>query len=238
MLNDLNAASRCVRLRMNLDKTKVMFNDKIVPGQVTISNAVIEEVKDFVYLRQAIQLGRGNFNTEIERRIRLGWSAFGKFREILTSQIPQCLKTKVFNQCILPAMTYGAETWTLTAGLAHKLRVAQRAMERAMYGISLRDKIRNEEIRRRTKVDDIALKVSRLKWQWAGHICRASDARWGRKVLEWRPRMGTRSVGRPPTRWTDDLVRTAGSRWMRKAEDRIMWKALGKAYVQQWADKG
>ncbi|XP_013137884.1 PREDICTED: uncharacterized protein LOC106102837 [Papilio polytes] len=51
------------------------------------------------------------------------------------------------------------------------------------------------------------------------------DARWGRKVLEWRPRTGTRNVGRPPSRWTDDLVRTAGSRWMRKAEDRILWKS-------------
>jgi len=28
--------------------------------------------------------------------------------------LPTCLNRKVFNQCILPAMTYGAETWKLT----------------------------------------------------------------------------------------------------------------------------
>ncbi|KAI8421921.1 hypothetical protein MSG28_009841 [Choristoneura fumiferana] len=45
--------------------------------------------------------------------------------------------------------------------------------------------------------------------------------RWGQKVLEWRPRTGRRAVGRPPTRWSDDLVKIAGSRWMRKAQDRL-----------------
>ncbi|CAH2237468.1 jg12801 [Pararge aegeria aegeria] len=91
-------------------------------------------------------------------------------------------------------MTYGAETWTLTVDLFDKFKVAQRAMERAMMGVSLRDRIRNDEIRRRTK-----------KCQWAGHVCLRTDGRWGRRVLEWRPRIGKRSVGRPPARWTDDL---------------------------------
>ncbi|CAH2245459.1 jg8713 [Pararge aegeria aegeria] len=45
-------------------------------------------------------------------------------------------------------------------------------MERAMLGVSLRDKVRNDEIRRRTKVTDIAQRISKLKWQWAGHVCR------------------------------------------------------------------
>jgi hypothetical protein len=58
------------------------------------------------------------------------------------------------------------------------------------------------------------------------------------KVLEWRPRTGRRSVGRPPPRWTDDLVKVAGSHWMRAAQDRSSWKALGEAYVQQWTSLG
>ncbi|CAG9116278.1 unnamed protein product [Plutella xylostella] len=55
-----------------------------------------------------------NFDKEAARRIQLGWAAFGKLRHIFSSAIPQSLKTKVFNQCVLPVMTYGAETWTLT----------------------------------------------------------------------------------------------------------------------------
>lgn len=45
-------------------------------------------------------------------------------------------------------------------------------MERAMLGVSLRDKIRNEEIRRRTKVVDIIQRIAELKWQWVGHVAR------------------------------------------------------------------
>ncbi|CAH2229599.1 jg27431 [Pararge aegeria aegeria] len=104
-------------------------------------------------------------------------------------------------------MTYGAETWTLTVDLLNKFKDAQRAMERAMLGVSLRDRIRNNEIRRRTQVTDIAQRISKLMWQWAGHVCHRTDGRWGRHVLEWRPRIGPRSLGRPP--------------------------ALGKTYVQQ-----
>ncbi|CAH2234465.1 jg1608 [Pararge aegeria aegeria] len=67
-------------------------------------------------------------------------------------------------------------------------------MERAMQGVSLRDQIRNEEIRKRTRATDIAQRVAKLKWQWAGHIARRIDGRWGLKVLEWRPRTDKRSV--------------------------------------------
>ena len=71
-----------------------------------------------------------------------------------------------------------------------------------MLGVSLRDMIRNTVIRNRTGVTDIAQSVGTLKWRWPGHIARRTDDRWGRKVLEWWPRAGRRSVGRPPTRWT------------------------------------
>ncbi|KAJ8726778.1 hypothetical protein PYW08_007034 [Mythimna loreyi] len=97
-----------------------------------------------------------------------------------------------------------------------------RAMERAMLEVSLRVRIRNEEMRRRTRVTDISRRIAKLKWQWAGHIARRTDGRWGRKVLEWRPRTKRRSFGRPPTRWTDDLVRITGTRWMRVAQNRSL----------------
>ncbi|CAH2210522.1 jg10823 [Pararge aegeria aegeria] len=112
-------------------------------------------------------------------------------------------------------------------GLIRRIRVTQRAMERAMPGVSLRDQIRNEEIRRRTRFTDIAQRVAKLKWQWAGHIARRTDGRWGLKVLEWRPRTGKRSVGRPPTRWTDDMRRVAGRQ---AARDRVLWNSLQKTW--------
>ncbi|KAI8426769.1 hypothetical protein MSG28_014457 [Choristoneura fumiferana] len=79
-----------------------------------------------------------------------------------------CLKTRVFDQCVLPVTTYGAETWSLAVGLLERLRVTQRAMERAMLGVSLRDRIRNTEIRPRTKVTDIAGKIMQVEVAMGG----------------------------------------------------------------------
>lgn len=76
-----------------------------------------------------------------------------------------------------------------------------------MLGVSLRDHIRNEELRRRTGVTDIIERISKLKWNWAGQVARMSDGRWTKKLLEWRPRADKRNRGRPPTRWTDDINR-------------------------------
>ncbi|CAH2226326.1 jg18032 [Pararge aegeria aegeria] len=92
-------------------------------------------------------------------------------------------------------MTYGSETWTLTMGLIRRLRVTQRAIERAMLGVSLRDQIRNKEIRSRARVTDIAQLVAKLKW-WGA---RCSENRWtlGFQGVGVVPRNGKRSVGDP-----------------------------------------
>ncbi|XP_045445704.1 uncharacterized protein LOC123653764 [Melitaea cinxia] len=65
-------------------------------------------------------------------RIRLSWETFGRLLRVFTS------KTKVFEQCILPVLIYGAETWTLTRALVHKFKVAQSAMEQAILGVFLK----------------------------------------------------------------------------------------------------
>jgi hypothetical protein len=77
-----------------------------------------------------------------------------------------------------------------------------------------------------------------LQWQWADHISRSTDNRWGKRVLEWKRRLGKRSVGRPQARSSDDLHRTTSRSWMRVAEDRARWREIGEAYVQQWTVVG
>ncbi|CAH2258234.1 jg19925 [Pararge aegeria aegeria] len=116
-------------------------------------------------------------------------------------------------------MTSGSESWSLTIGL--KQAQSHSASDGKSYvRSSLRDQIRNEEIRRRTKVTDKDQRVAKLKWQWAGYIARRTDGRWGSKSLEWQPRTGKRSVSQPLTRWTEDIKRIAGSRWIQAAQNR------------------
>ena len=96
---------------------------------------------------------------------------------------------------VTPAMTYGAETWSLTNKLTSQLQVAQRSMKRAILNITQRDRKRNEWIREQTKVLDIIAKAKSLKWEWAGHIGRMADNRWAKKCTEWTPYERKRSRG-------------------------------------------
>lgn len=65
------------------------------------------------------------------------------------------------------------------------------------------------------------------------HIAHRTDKRFGRKVLDSRPRIGRRCVGRLPTRWTDDILKIAGNRWMQLEQNRLTWHCPEEAYVQQ-----
>ena len=62
--------------------------------------------------------------------------------------------------------------------MTNKLRTAQRAMERKMLDLKLKDKIPCSEIRKRLKNIDIIEYTLKQKWKWAGHIARLKDNRW------------------------------------------------------------
>ena len=87
---------------------------------------------------------------EIKERIRKSWSYFGKNREIfMDKNLPLSLKRQVFNQCIIPTTAYGCETWAINKQQTTKIRSMQRAMERKILQIKLKDNIPHRDIRER-----------------------------------------------------------------------------------------
>lgn len=68
----------------------------------------------YKYLGREIRISEDNQTCQLSRRIGLTWVAFRKLRDIFISALPICLKMNVCNQCVLPVLTHGAETLTLT----------------------------------------------------------------------------------------------------------------------------
>ena len=97
MLNQLSDKSKVLRLKMNIKKTKVMFNKYIDENIIQVNNNTIEHVEEYVYLGQLVTMESDKTN-EIKRRISAAWGAFGKYRDIMKSNMPMCLKRKVYNQ--------------------------------------------------------------------------------------------------------------------------------------------
>ncbi len=172
------------------------------------------------------------------KRIGMGWSAFGKVGDVMNSNLPLSLKGKVYNQCVLPILTYGSKTWHLTKEQERKLRSARRGMERKMLGITRRHRKRATFIREQTKVGDTLTTIKMRKWSWAGHVMRRTDNRWTKRVTEWQPRNCKRRQGRQRVRWRDEITAFAGAGWSTLTSDRERRKRLGKAFVMQWTTNG
>ncbi|CAH2226463.1 jg21633 [Pararge aegeria aegeria] len=142
----------------------------------------------------------------------------------------------VFN---LSDLNITSASLTPQLSLIRRLRVTQRAMVRAMLGVSLRDRISNVEIRRRTRVTDIAQRVAKLKWQ------RGPGTKFGERMDVGVPRcwngcpeLVSAALVDPQQRWTDDIKRDAGFRWIQAAQNRGIWNSLQKTYVQQLTSIG
>ena len=236
-IKELNESSKLSGLKMNLNKTQVMFNNFSTPQPIKIDDQQLEQVNKYIYLGRIITMN-DDIMAEILNRAKLGWRAFGRLNSVFKNNMPICLKRKVFDQCVLPVLTYGCETWTLNAKATQKLKVPQRSMERQMLNISRRDKKKNTWIRQQTKICDIMRRVASRKWQWAGHIARRSDQRWTTEILNWIPRDHKRPRKRPKKRWVDDTVKYKGIKWQQLAVHRQGWKEAEETFIQQWIDTG
>lgn len=233
MLDQINEESKKAGLQINIEKTKIISNRNL-NMDIGLENSTIEKVEEFTYLGQLISMEECQ-TKEINARITKAWKSYWTLKDILKSNISMKQKTKIINTCILPVLTYGSQNWALTKQQTQKLRTCQRSIERKLLGIKLKDKIKNVEIRKKTKLKDVVATTNILKWSWAGHIARIKDERWAKITTEWIPRDGKRSRGRQRKRWEDSLIEEAGPFWQRRAQDRTEWKLMGEAYAQKWA---
>lgn len=118
-------------------------------------------------------------------------------------------------------------------GYMNRSRASQVALEQAILGVLLRDRIINGKIRR-TEITDVSKRISSFRWQW---VARKTIGHWGWKVLE-RSRIGKRSI-RHPSIWADYLVNNADSRrmqvdssWGQPTPDMIMTTMITKKLLK------
>ena len=98
--------SEKVRLKLNIQKTKIM-----APGPITswqIDGETVETVTEFIFLGSKITAD-GDCSHEIKRRLLLGRKAMTNLDSILKST-DITLPTKVH---LVKAIMYGCESWTI-----------------------------------------------------------------------------------------------------------------------------
>ena len=228
MLEQLQTQCKKVGLQMNSTKTKAMTNKDETPIQV--GTETLKYVDEYVYLGQSVSFQENN-EKEIKTRISLAWRKFWSLGFILLDKSQTLnIKKEILDNCVIPTLIYGAQTWTVTQKLKTSIQITQIKMERKILQVSTRDRIRNTEIRNRTQVKDAMITAQIAKWRWAGHTIRLNKDRWPNITTVWDPRQGERRPGRPRARWADELKKIAGNLWTRTAKTRDAWKAYEQEY--------
>ena len=141
-----------------------------------VNNVLIENAEGYVYVGQCYNLKE---RTRTKRYNEESWQAeqhTPNTQISFKSSLAICLKRQVYNSCVLPATTYGSETWTLTKQAQTKRAAAQTNMERSKLNITCKD--RTIWVRKSANVIDIISHVRTMKWSWARHINCLKDDRW------------------------------------------------------------
>ncbi|KAI8510831.1 hypothetical protein Bbelb_117470 [Branchiostoma belcheri] len=104
---------------------------------------------------------------------------------------------------------------------------------RLIYGVTKREKIRNDIIRGALSVESVLSIVERNQLRWFGHLHRMPEDRDVKRIFNWKPKK-KRPAGRPRKRWLDQIIEITRReepdfRVVKEiAEDRTEWKRLTK----------
>ena len=92
-------------------------------GCVRTHNSTFEMVEEFKYLGTTLT-NQNSAAEEIKSRLRSGNACYHSVQNPLSSRLLfKNLKVKIYRTIILPVVSYGCETWSLTLQEERKLRV-------------------------------------------------------------------------------------------------------------------
>ena len=91
------------------------------------------------------EITKGGYEKEIQARVSASWKKWKEMKTVLNDKrMPMRVKARMYTTVVRPLMTYDSEK--------RKLDTTKIRMQRMMLGVTLKDKLRNEDVRRRTTV--------------------------------------------------------------------------------------
>ena len=219
-------------MKINKEKTEVMVISR-TPEEMDISleDHTLKQCRHFKYL--GVKFSEENdTKIEIDHRIAKFNNNLRMLYPLLKDRyIPRRVKALIYTSILRPILMYGYESWALTTKTKSQLQAAEMRVLRLIKGVTRLDRIRNVDIRRELGIDDILELIERGQLRWYGHVKRMEDNRYPKKFLEWMPD-GRRPVGRPRTRWRDNIEKAVQKRGSTMLDierdemflDRVQWR--------------
>ena len=111
-----------------------------------MNGKILEQMNEVVYLGSMFSRD-GRYKMDVERRIAAGNSFNGALAALIRRRnVSTAARLAVHNAVLVPTLLYGSETWVLQKKNERKMNAVEMRSLRRICGVSLADRIRNEEI--------------------------------------------------------------------------------------------
>ena len=162
-------------LKMNAKKTKTMVCCKKGGAKVVVwerNGEELNQVESFRYLGSVICESAG-CEKDVQARVSASWMKWKEVSVVMNDRrMPMRLKV-VYRTVVRLVMIYGLECWMLKKKDERRLETMEMKMLRRMLGVTLKDRMRNEDVRSRTTVTSSVVSVIEVnKLRWYGHLLR------------------------------------------------------------------
>jgi hypothetical protein len=171
--------------------------------KILISNKIIEQMMDFIYLESHIS--PFEHQKDIERKFMKHNKLNGVLRRNFWKQMRKDLQMRLHKVIAKPALPYGSECWTLRQKDRNRIHRSQVKFIRSLTGVTLRDRIKREDLRNRWCVNEMFQEAQNYQVKWMQHVLRMPANLLPRKLLKYKPH-GRKHLGRPHRRWTDQCL--------------------------------
>jgi hypothetical protein len=187
-LEEMAATTHQIGLQMNDTKTKYMINrhDENKIKVIELMGKKYEKVESFKYLG-SVMTSLNDIETEIKSKIAVSNKCYYALGPILRRRsISKSIKIHLYKTIIRPAVTYGAETWTVTNKIEKMLMTWER--KRKIYGPAKENeqwRIKtNLELITKYKSQDILTVIKIRRLEWLGHVIRMNETSSVKKIFE------------------------------------------------------
>jgi hypothetical protein len=133
-------------------------------------------VEKFKFLGTTLTNQNG-IHDEIKSRLNSGNACYYSVQNLFPSRLIKNLKIKIYKTVILPVVLYGCETWSLTLGEEHRLRVFENRVLRRIFGPKWEEdgswgKLHDDELHSLYFSPNNVRVIKSRRMRWAGHVAR------------------------------------------------------------------
>ena len=189
-------------MKINANKIEVLVLSR-QPGKCNmhLNGRKLKQVDRFKYLGLEYSSDRKQ-DGEIDPRIGMVSEIIRSLHRTMITKNELSLKTKlaIFKSVYRPTLIYGHEQWVISERIQSRLKATEIRFLRKVAGFSLRDKVQNNNIRKKLPIEPLLLDIERSQLHRLGHVLRIRHNRLPSKILQ-ATFTCKRPIKRPRTTW-------------------------------------